>query len=339
MSTPTLVEQVTRWSALEVEPAKPAGELWSDPVGSFVKLDETMAARIGVPLPGRVVRVYVELGSQVERGDPLFSVSSADLAILGAERRKAELTLNEAQARLTRVSAIVAAHALPERELFDAVQQLRQAENSLQLANAKKNSLSLGTLSNTVFVVRAPRAGRIVDKQIMAGQQLVARSDRALLTIADLSTLWLITELFEADAPGVHRGSRVRITVPTLPHKLIESEVDTVSAIVDPERRTIPVRVRLDNSDRGLKVNMFAKAQFLLQVPPGTVTVAASALGSDGARSYVYVRDALGQFARREVIPGAMVGGRALIQQGVAENDAVLVRGLSLLDNDLEIPK
>ncbi len=90
--------------------------------------------------------------------------------------------------------------------------------------------------------------------------------------------------------------------MPTLPNKIIDGEVDTVSAIVDPERRTVSVRVRLDNSDRLLKVNMFAKAQFLIQAPEGTVSVAATALGSDGDRNYVYVRDAVGQFARRYVI-------------------------------------
>lgn len=329
-----LVERVLRWTALEFEPARPATELWSDPFGSFVKLDETKAARIGVPLPGRVVKVHVELGSEVKRGDPLFSVSSAELAMLGAERRKAALDLSEAQAKLTRVSAIVQAHALAERERFDAVQQLKRAEHGVQLASAKQNSLSVGTLSETLFIVRAPRAGRIVDKRIISGQQLVARGEQSLLTIADLSSLWLVTDLFESDARGVVQGSRVSVTVPTLPNQIIGGEVDTVSAIVDPERRTVPVRVRLDNADRHLKVNMFAKAQFLIRVPDGTVSVSASALGSDGDRSYVYVRDAVGQFARRYVVPGAVHGGRALIHHGVGESDEVLVKGLSLLDND-----
>ena len=328
-----------QWAALEVEPAKQATELWTDPVGSTVKIDETKAARIGVPLPGRVVEVYVELGSEVKQGAPLFSVSSADLAILRAERRKAALNLEEAQSKLKRVSDIVAAHALAERELIEAVQELKQAESSVQLAGAKQNSLSVGTLSDTAFIVRAPRAGRIIDKHVLAGQQLVARGDEALLTIADLSTLWLASDLFESDARGVAPGSYVSITVPTLPNKVILGEVDTVSGLVDPERRTVPVRVRLDNTDRRLKVNMFAKAQFLIRVPDGTVSVAASALGSDGDRSYVYVRDSVGQFARRYVIPGAVLGGRALIERGLGDSDEVLTKGLSLVDNALGVSK
>lgn len=339
LSTATRLEPALEWAALQVESAKQTNELWSDPVGSYFKLDEAKTACIGVPLPGRVVKVYVQLGSEVKQGDPLFSVSSADLAILNAERRKAALDHDEAEAKLTRVSAIVEAHALPERELFDAAQRLRQAENSMQLAKARQNSLSVGTLSDSTFVVRAPRAGRIIDKRILPGQQLVARGDQALITIADLSTLWLVTDLFEADARGVFRGSRVSIRVPTLPNKVIEGEVDAVSAVVDPVRRTVPVRVRLDNADRDLKVNMFAKAQFLIRVPEGTVTVASSALGSEGDRSYVYVRDGAGQFARRYVSPGALLGGRVLIEKGVAENDEVLIKGLSLLDNEIGIAK
>ena len=134
--------EALQWRTLEVEPGKRTSDLWSDSVGSFVKLDETRAARVGVPLAGRVVKVYVELGSDVKRGDPLFSVSSADMAMLGMERRKAALDLDEAEAKLNRVRAIVEAHALPERELFDAIQQLRQCELSLQLAVVKQNRLS-----------------------------------------------------------------------------------------------------------------------------------------------------------------------------------------------------
>ena len=78
---------------------------------------------------------------------------------------------------------------------------------------------------------------------------------------------------------------------------------------------------------------MFVKARFLIRVAEGTVSVAATALGLDGERSYVYVRSGDGQFARRHVIPSAIQGGRALIQRGIAENEEVLVKGLSLLDS------
>ncbi|HYP99857.1 MAG TPA: efflux RND transporter periplasmic adaptor subunit [Polyangiaceae bacterium] len=330
-------DRALRWQSLQVEAAEAAEPLWSDAFDGLLKLDESKAARVGVPLSGRVLRVYAELGYEVKKGDPLFTVASADLASLGAERRQATLALESAETALARVEALVSARALPERELAEAMLRRKQAELSLKMAQSRQNSLHVRVDSASEFTVIAPRSGRIVEKRVLLGQQLSARSEQTLLTIADLSSLWLSAELFQPDLHGIAPGTAVSIAVPALPEIVIRGEVDTVSSLVDPERRSVPVRVRVDNAARNLKVNLFAKARFLTTPPEGSVSVGASALRSDGNRDYVYVRTGEGDFERRWVTPGAIVAGRALIHEGVAAGEAIAIRGMTLLDNRLAL--
>lgn len=330
-------DKALRWQSLQIEPAEPAEPRWSDAFDGVLKLDEGKAARVGVPLSGRVVRVHAELGYEVKKGDPLFSVASPELASLGAERRQAQLALDAAQAALDRIEALVAARALPERELAEASLRRRQAELSLHMARSRQESLHVRVDSSTQFTVIAPRSGRIVEKRILVGQQLSARSEQTLLTIAELSSLWLSAELFQPDLHGISAGTAVHISVPALPDVTIDGEVDAVSSVVDPERRSVPVRVRVDNTSRKLKVNMFAKARFLATPPSGSVSVGSSAVRTNGNRDYVYVRGADGEFERRWVTPGAIVAGRALIHEGIAAGEEIAIRGMTLLDNRLAL--
>lgn len=326
-----------RWQSLQVEAAEPAQARWSDAFDGLLKLDESKAGRVGVPLSGRVVRVHAELGYEVKKGDPLFSVASAELANLGAERRQAALALENARAALARVDALVSARALPERELADATLRRKHAELSLAMAQSRQDSLQIRIDSTSEFTVLAPRSGRVVEKRVLLGQHLSARSEPTLLTIAELSSLWLSVELFQPDLHGIVPGTAVSITVESLPDMVIAGEVDTVSSVVDPERRSVSVRVRVDNAERKLKVNMFAKASFLTVPPTGSVSVGAGALRADGNREYVYVRTADGDFERRWVTAGALVAGRALIHEGVAAGEEIVTRGMALLDNRLAL--
>ncbi len=334
--SPDLIRaEAVRWRSLDVETALPASPLWSDAMTGYVRVDEAKAARIGVPLSGRVTRVFVDLGYRVERGDPLFSVASSELVTLEGERHAAMLELAAARTQHERVSHLVEAHALPAREGLAAQQQLERAELSLRAAQRQQDSLSIVTRSGNEFLVRAPRAGRVIEKQIAVGEQLSARAANALLTIADLSQVWLVTDLFESDAQGLSLGSQVEVTFPGSAEAPRLAQVDAISALVDRERRTVSVRTRLDNADGQLRINRLAKARFMTSPAAGTLSVPARALGSDGARSYVYVRVGDGEFARRYLDSSSVVADRALLSGDVLAGDEVVVTGVSLLDNRL----
>ena len=326
-----------QWQVLGLETAKPIASTWTDAVPAFVKVDETKAARIGVPLAGRVTQVFAELGQQVEKGAPLFSVASADLAALHVEQSKAKVDVESAKSVLERTKAIVEARALPEKEAVAASQQLRQAELSFGVATSKLASLDITSRSENEFIVHAPRAGRIVEKNVLPGQELTPSAETALMLVADLSTVWVVADLFESDSDGVAPGVAARVTITSLPGVVIDGKVSMVSAVVDAERHTVPVRVRLDNADGRLKPNTYAKVQFQASTPAGSVEVAAAALVSDGSHQYAYVKNGDGRFVKRDVIAGAVREQRVVVFKGIAPGETVVAKGAILLDNQLDL--
>lgn len=332
-----LTPDAPQWQVLGLETAKPIASTWTDAVPAFVKVDETTAARIGVPLSGRVTQVYAELGQQVAKGAPLFAVASADLAALHVEQSKAKVDVESAKSVLERTKAIVEARALPEKEAVAASQQLRQAQLSFGVAASKLASLDITSRSENEFIVHAPRAGRVVEKNVLPGQELTPGAETALMLVADLSTVWVVADLFESDSDGVAPGVPARITISSLPGVQIEAKVDMVSAVVDPERHTVPVRVRLDNEAGRLKPNTYAKMQFQASTPPGSVEVAASALVSDGSHQYAYVKSAAGRFVKRDVVAGAVREQRVVVFKGIAPGETVVSRGAILLNNQIDL--
>jgi RND family efflux transporter MFP subunit len=335
--TIALAADAPQWQVIELETAKAINNTWTDAVPAFVKVDDAKAARIGVPLAGRVTQVYVELGQLVAKGAPLFAVASPDLAALQVEQSKAKVDVEAAQGVLDRTKAIVDARALPEKEAVAAAQQLRQAELSANVAQSKLASLDVTSRSENEFVVHAPRAGRVVEKTVLPGQELSPGAETALMLIADLSTVWVLADLFESDSDGVSPGVPARVTITSLPGVVIDGKVDMVSAVVDAERHTVPVRVILDNADGRLKPNTYAKMQFQASTPAGSVEVAAGALVSDGSKQYAYVKNGAGRFVKRDVVAGAVRDGRVVVFKGIAPGETVVSKGAILLDNQIDL--
>jgi len=333
----SIAANAPQWQVLALETAQAMASTWTDPVPAFVKVDETKAARIGVPLAGRVTQVSAELGQQVDKGAALFAVSSPDLAALRVEQSKAKVDVEAAQNVLARTKAIVEARALPEKEAITAGEQLRQAELSFGVAQSKLASLDVTSRSDNEFVVHAPRAGRVVEKNVLPGQELSPGNETALMMVADLSTVWVVADVFESDSDGVAPGVPARVTITSLPGVVIEGKVDMVSAVVDPDRHTVPVRVKLDNADGRLKPNTYAKMQFQASTPPGSVEVAASALVSDGSRQYAYVKSPDGHFVKRDIVAGAVRDGRVVVFKGIAPGETVVSKGAILLDNQIDL--
>jgi RND family efflux transporter MFP subunit len=326
-----------QWDVIRLGRAEPASEHWSDPVPGYVRVDETRAARVGAPLGGRVVKVFAELGQTVSVGTSLFSVASPDLAALRADQEHAKIDVAAAKTTLDRVHAIVQARALPEKEEVQAAQTLRQAELAETAASSRMSSLKVSTQGYGEFVVKSPRAGQVAEKSVLPGQEIDAGAQGNLMMIADLSSVWVVAELFESDSIGVHPGTKTHVTVASVPGRVFDAAVETVSAVVDPDRHSIPIRVRLDNPDGSLKPNTFARMQFYTAAPPGSVDIPSSALVTDGSNQYVYTRGPEGKFGRRRVTAGAAREGRVIVTEGLNAGDIVVERGAILLDNQIQL--
>ena len=333
----TVPPGASQWQFLRTARASAAGARWTDLIPARVSIDPAKASRVGAPLQGRVTRVYVELGQNVAAGDPLFSVASSDLAGLLTDRDRAEVDLAAAKAVLDRVRAVVATRALPAKEEAQAEQQHRQAELQLRLAESRLAALRVSSRTDHEFTVTSPRSGVVVDKNVFLDQQIVPDAAQPAMVVADLSSVWVLAEMFESDARDVRDGAAAEVTSPSLPELKIEGRVDVVSAVVDPGHHTVGVRVRVANRDRQLRPNVFARVRFATKPSPDTVEISANALVSDGASQYVYVLDSKGRFVRRAVVAGTVREGRVAVLSGLAAGETVVEEGAVLLDNQKAI--
>jgi cobalt-zinc-cadmium efflux system membrane fusion protein len=333
----TLQHGAPQWQVLKLGAVTPANTHWTDPVPARVVIDETRASRVSVPLSGRVTNVFVELGQNVKEGDPLFSVASPEIAQLRAEKDKSSVDLEAARTALERVRAMVASRALPAKEELAAERDVREAEVASRLAGSKLESLRVSSRSDNEFTVTAPRAGVVVEKNVLLGQAVSPDGSGSVMVVADLSSVWVVADLFDMEATGVREGTDAQVTSPALPEIQMQGRVEMVSSVVDPNRHTVPIRVRLGNADRLLRPNIYARVRFATSHPEGTLEIPATALVTDGDRQFVYVQTEQGRFQRRAITAGSVHDGRVPVLAGLKEGEIVVEEGAILLDNQLAL--
>jgi len=329
----TLANDAPMWNVVKVAKAEAAQPHWTDPVPARITFDEARTSRLGSPLSGRVTAVMVERGQKVAKGAQLYTVSSPNLAELRAEQEKATVERGTAQANYNRVKDLVTAGSLPGKELITAEQELAEAELAVRLAAQKLQSLNVaGGATAASFTVTAPREGVVVEKSLAVGQSVDA-SAGSVMAIADLSDVWVVADLFENDVGALAQGAKAKVSVGSAE---FEATVDQVAGVVDPERHTVPVRVRLTNADGTLRPNAYAQIRFF-DATAAKVSLPASAVMSDGATSYVYVKSDKGELKRRNVTVGSVNAGKIPVIDGVEVGEQVVVQGAILLDNQIQL--
>ena len=155
------------------------------------------------------------------------------------------------------------------------------------------------------------------------------------MAIADLSDVWVVADLFENDVGALAPGAKAKVVVGGKTE--VDGFVDQVSSVVDPDRHTVPVRVRLANLDGTLRPNAYASIKFFDPIN-AKVSLPTSAVMSDGSQSYVYLKDKkTGALRKQIVVAASSNGGQMPILEGVEPGDKVVVQGGILLDNQIDL--
>jgi len=329
----TLTNDAPMWSVVKVAPAQPAQPHWTDPVPARIVFDEAKTSRLGSPLAGRVTATFVERGQAVKTGDKLFTVSSPNLAELRADLEKATVESGTAKVNYDRTKALVDAGSLPAKELVTAQQEVSEAELAVRLAQQKLSSLKVAGAGEASFTVTAPRDGVVVEKNVAVGQE-VDTGSASVMAIADLSDVWVVADLFENDVGALEPGDKAKIIVGSATE--VDGTIDQVSAVVDPDRHTVPVRVKLANVAGNLRPNAYAQIKFF-DPTPAKVSLPSSAVMSDGDQTYVYVKDKTGALKKRIVVASSASGGKMPILEGLEPGEQVVVQGAILLDNQIQL--
>ena len=325
-----------QWQYIELAVAAEAPMLAPLPAPGRVDLDEQRTASMGAPLAGRVDQVRVRLGDRVKAGERLFSVRSGAWADLEREVKSAETEVANKQRSAERVRELVAVQAAPEKELAAAEAELHQAQLALRAAQARKASLSVSAEGDNRFWVTAPRAGTVVDLDVVANQEVTPERDGPLVRLSDLSEVLVIADVQETDAADLREGQTALVRTQS---GAVERRgtVERISEVVDPRRRTVEVRLRVANEDRALRPNAFVEVTPEASDTVRRVRVPASAVVTNGARSVVFVTREAGRLERVAVLTGRRRGGEVEVRQGLEPGIRYVARGALLLENTIEL--
>lgn len=181
--------------------------------------------------------------------------------------------------------------------------------------------------------LKAPLAGVIIERAAAIGE-LIAKG-QSVGTISDLRELWVIAEVTERDIALVKPGQEIAFTVPAYPGETFPGRVALVENHVEPQSRTVEVRILTDNADARLKPGMFADVEIVTAIRDDVLTVPESALQTDGENQIVFVALADRRFERREVKRGLERAGRVEILSGLQPSETVVTEGSFILKSEM----
>jgi Cu(I)/Ag(I) efflux system membrane fusion protein len=282
-----------------------------------VVYDESRLMDVSLKYEAFVEQLYADtLGRRVEKGQPLLSVYSPELYAGQQELLTAlasRRTAHDAEAS-RRASLLVDA----------AKQRLRLWDLSDETIDAIARA---GTASRTI-IVNATTGGTIVEKDVVVGARVEPGS--RIFRIADLSTVWVEADVYEADARALRAGERVRIVIPHRGAEVIDGEVSFVYPWLEEATRTARVRIVVDNASGDLKPDMFAEVIF--ETSHGErLTIPESAVLYAGDTRYVFVEVAEGRYQPRAVRLGARSNRRVVVEEGLMTGEHVVVAGTFLI--------
>ena len=351
-STPTSASQTTQKvstdkETLHIEPEmlrdlkittapveeRPGGE------GSMLlgelRVNENAYAEVGAPVPSVITALRANPGETVQSGQALASLQSMELGKARSDWITANSRLQLAKQTLERKQRLAEEKIVSQRELQEAQSNLSSSEADARAARAALRALGVGaetdeTSDTSQYVLRSPVTGTVVERTAVKGQ--MADPSHPLFRVADLSTLWLTVQAFERDAVRIKVGAPVRATLAALPGHNFPGKVALIGREVNPQSRTIPVRVDLANRDGLLRPGMSATAWITPGSGAGTIlAIPAASLQRVEDQWVVFIPQGQDRFEVRRVGRGRDLAGEVEILSGLKAAETVVVEGSFLL--------
>jgi cobalt-zinc-cadmium efflux system membrane fusion protein len=283
---------------------------------------------------GRVVAVHTLVGAYVQKGQLLMEVQSTDISNAFNQYLKAVNDERLARTQDERAKILYEKGAIAKSQVEiaddaedDAKADLKAAEQQLIVLGLDKDHPSL------TVKVYSPASGVVISQNVTnaAAAGVTYSGSSTAFTIADLSHVWIICDVYENDLPTVHVGQTADIRLNAYPDRVVKGTISEIDALLDPSIRTAKVRIQVPNPDHQMRLGMFATATFHGRRLEQHAAVPASAVLHLHDRDWVYVPDGDGKFKRVGVVGGDMIAdGKQEITSGLTVGQQVVVNALEL---------
>lgn len=320
-----------------------------------VDYDENRLLQIASNVKGRAAAIRVDLGARVRKGDPILEVESVELGTAREELLRELSGLRVSARAYERAKTLVEAKAISggefqarEGDYLAKKAAAEAAERALhiygvgdeEIAALRASVESNGTLPSAHdaprLVLRAPFDGRVIDRKVTPGSLFEAL--QPLVTVADLSSVWVFLQAYEKDLALLHEGVPVTIRTEAFPQDAFQGRVDFLGSVVDKATRTARVRATVGNRAEKLRPGMFVKAQVHVPKPEAEaraiVAVPQAALQTLEGRTTVFIQTEPGVFARHFVETGHTFEGFTEVLSGVKPGDLIVSEGSFVLKSE-----
>ncbi len=340
---PMLIREGARISVPDGSPLR--GKLTVGPVAqreiqrklvlpAVVEADPARTVKVLPPVTGRVTDLMVQLGERVVQGQDLAVIDSGDLAQAYSDIEKARSVLTLTKKGLDRQLGLEKAGGTAIKDREQAQSDYDQAVAELERAQSRLRAMGVPAdqkEQSRLLTLKAPAAGSVIDLQVARGAFL-NDATAAIMTIANLGTVWVTANVPEKDTALVTTGQEVDVVFSAYPGEVFAGKVLFISDVLDPDTRRTKIRIAFENPAMKLKPNMFADATFLaprqvMQVVP------TQALVLKDETDRVFVEVAPWTFEARPVEVGFQQSDQAVVEHGLKAGERIVVKGGVLLND------
>jgi cobalt-zinc-cadmium efflux system membrane fusion protein len=288
-----------------------------------------------LPLVGGIIEdLRVELGDYVEKGQTLAIIQSSEIADFEKQLTSAESNLSVAQKSFSVTQDMYKAGLASEKEMVMDRKELEKAESELK--RIKEVFRIYGIQGNSVYTMKAPISGFIIEKNVTENMQFRTESANNFFTISGLDEIWVIANVYETDINKVKVGYDAEIKVLPYPDKVFKGKIDKIFNVLDPATRVMKVRVRMNNKGYELKPEMYAQVIVRYEEGDNTmIAVPSESIVFDKNRNFVMVYTDRCSIETREVEIHQRLNSITYIKRGLKEGERIISNHQLLVYNAL----
>jgi membrane fusion protein, heavy metal efflux system len=314
-----------------------------------IDFDDDLSVQVFPSYQGKILKTFVQLGDDVQKGQPLLTIDSPDLV-------QAESTLIAAVAaydlyskELVRATALDKTNGIPQREFEQATSDELTAEGALKAARdavrifgkteAEIDRIVASRKIDPALVVPSPMAGRITSMNAPPGLLVQPGSPPAPYSVADISTIWMLGNVAESDSPSFREGQPVHVTVMAYPGRVFEGKISKINARVDPNTHTVMIRSEIADPQHELRPGMLASFVIQVQKPVESTAIPMTGVVRNGDGTMAaWVTTDRQHFVQRIVKVGLQRDGQYQVLEGLQPGDLAVTDGAIFLSNILFAP-
>lgn len=311
-----------------------------------IDFNENMLVQVFSQYPGKILKAVHNVGDDVRRGEVLFTIDSPDL--LQAESTLlASAGVLELQTRtLSRLSGLLKAGGSAQKDIDQATSDEQTAEGNFKAArnavrmfgksDADVDRILSDRRVDSTLVVASPIDGRVVARNAAPGFLTQPGTAPAPFSVADISTMWMVANVIETDAPAYRVGQPVEVTVPAYPGKTFSGHVTAIGSMIDPSTRRQLVRSEVEDPEHLLRSGMYASFVIRVGEPMRSLAVPQDGIVREGDGTMtVWVTGDSRHFVKRTVRVGLRQNGWVQILEGLRPGETVVTEGAVFLSNKL----